>query len=155
MPGSADSSAAYREALRAPIESASFLARAWAAAIAVEGSLRLVGYRRTLDWIEAVPRVASRRRRTSVRLGERLVRGAYRAHVFAGGCLPQSLVQYLLHRRDGTEARLIVGVRRPANETSPRSIEAHAWVESRETTPPAADTFAPIFSSGGPRRTDT
>ncbi len=51
--------------------------------------------------------------RTSVHLGERLVRKAYLAHALPGGCLPRSLVQYLLHRRDGTGAKLVVGVRRP------------------------------------------
>lgn len=171
---------AIREALRSPLRSASFLARAWAAAFAVEGSLRIAGYKRTVGWIEAVPRPSGRARRlfsrrwsfgsreralraearrskggTSVVLGERLVRAAYRALPFTGGCLPQSLVQYLLHLRDGTGARLVVGVRRPANESTAPSIEAHAWVESTAATPgnaPAgAVPFAPIFVSGEPR----
>ncbi len=154
---------ALREALGAPLQSAAFFARAWAVAFAVEGSLRLVGYRRTLAWIEAVPKGSSRRRRTSVLLGERLVRRAYAAHPLSGTCLPQSLVQYLLHRRDGTDARLVVGVRRPAeradrgraNETDPRSIEAHAWVESSETGPSVAEPFAPIFRSDEARRAGT
>lgn len=105
-----------RELWGAPVEGARFLARAWGSIVVVEASLRALGYRRTLAWIEAVP---ARRRGegapgTSVALGERLVRQAYRGHVFQGGCLPRSLVQYLLHRRDGTPARFVVGVRRAA-----------------------------------------
>jgi len=161
--GASSRERAVREVLRAPLESASFFARAWAAAFAVEGSLRLVGYKRTLAWIEAIPKGSARRPRTSVMLGERLVGRAYTAHPLAGGCLPRSLVQYLLHRRDGTEARLVVGVRRPAeratgalsgpaNEKDSRGIEAHAWVEDHGSVPSGAEPFAPIFSSGEWRR---
>ncbi|MEZ4300274.1 MAG: lasso peptide biosynthesis B2 protein [Polyangiaceae bacterium] len=85
----------------------------------------------------------------STELGERLVAVAYRAHLLRGTCRPRSLVQYLLHRRDGTPARFVVGVRRPAaNDGGPSRIEAHAWVEGAETAPAAADAFSPIFESG-------
>lgn len=160
-----------RELREAPIEGARFLVRAWAAIFAVEASLNTLGYRRTLAWVEAVPASRSRRRRLSVELGERLVRTAYRAHAFRGGCLPRSLVQYLLHRRDGTAARFVVGVRRAtsgdrsgatsgdrsratsraevaANGGADRGIEAHAWVASPEIQ--TSPGFAPIFETGGP-----
>ncbi len=169
--------AALAELRASPIQGASFLVRAWAGIFAVEASLRLLGYKRTLRWIERVP---ARRRalpRTSVLLGERLVRRAYMAHAAPGGCLPRSLVQYLLHRREGTRARLIVGVRRAdpakpdpggaartavrtaetpldraaANESASRGIEAHAWVESDAAAPIGVRSFAPIFSSGDSR----
>jgi hypothetical protein len=151
-----------RELYEAPLGGARFLARAWAAIFAVEASLNTIGYKRTLRWIEAVPASRSRRRGTPVDLGEKLVRAAYRAHVFGGGCLPRSLVQYLLHRRDGTAARFVVGVRRAtsddrspesaaANEGSGRGIEAHAWVEPPEAQGPASTSFAPIFETGARR----
>lgn len=154
--------AAIKELLGAPGVGVGFLARAWGVIPVVEGSLRVLGYRRTLRWIEAIP---ARRRGggASVELGERLVRQAYRAHAFEGGCLPRSLVQYLLHRRDGTAARFVVGVRRPAeegpaNERPGRGIEAHAWVDRgsdarRPEVAPAQGPgdgqrrFAPIFDS--------
>ena len=170
-----------------PLASVGFLVRAWAGIFVVEASLRVIGYKRTLRWIERVPRrnvhprdvrqsfprdvrqsfprdVRQSFPRTSVHLGERLVRKAYLAHALPGGCLPRSLVQYLLHRRDGTGAKLVVGVRRPdrsgstsgatsgnpsrANETATPGIEAHAWVESDASAPIGVEGFAPIFSSG-------
>lgn len=159
--------AAALAALRAaPVASAAFLGRAWAAIFVVETSLRVVGYKRTVAWIEGVPAKPPGRAGAPVALGERLVRGAYRAHLFAGSCLPRSLVQYLLHRRDGTPARFVVGVRRAAEparssgaaSAAGRGIEAHAWVESLEALEPAgsiapsppgaAEKFVPIFQSG-------
>lgn len=142
---------ALRELAGAPVAGVGFLFRAWAAIFAVEASLRLAGYKSTLAWIEALPERRPRKRKTSVFLGERLVRGAYRGHVLRGGCLPKSLVQYLLHRRDGTAARFVIGVRRPdPNETRSPGIEAHAWVESVEDAAPASvplgtSAFTPIY----------
>lgn len=135
-----------RELREAPLEGARFLARAWAAILVVEASMNTVGYKRTLAWIEAVPASSSRRPGPSVELGERLVRAAYRAHAFRGGCLPRSLVQYLLHRRDGTAARFVVGVRRAVRQSSPRGIEAHAWVAPPEMEP-RDESFATIFET--------
>lgn len=157
-PGSARRRA-LRELRASPAAGAVFLARAWAAIPVVEVSLRVLGYRRTVRWIEAVPRGRGHGG-PSVLLGERLVAAAYRAVPLAGGCLPRSLVQYLLHRRDGTPARFVVGVRRPdrpresdgPNDRRAPGIEAHAWVEGPA---PAASAggFAPIFDSGGIDRT--
>lgn len=138
----------------APLRGLGFLARAWAAVFVVEASLNTIGYKKTLAWIEAAPQKRPRSV-VSPALGERLVSTAYRAHVFGGGCLPRSLVQYLLHRRDGTPSRFVIGVRRPT-ERRDAGMEAHAWVESHD--PPAPSTsraqgsgFAPIFQSGATR----
>jgi hypothetical protein len=136
---------ALRELWAAPAAGAAFLARAWAAIPVVEASLRTLGYKRTVGWIEALP-IGRAGSGPSVLLGERLVAAAYRAHPLEGGCLPRSLVQYMLHRRDGTPARLVVGVRRP--ERARNAIEAHAWVDGPASASPAADRFAPIFESG-------
>lgn len=138
---------AIRELTSNPLAGAAFFARACAAIPAVEASLRVLGYQRTLAWIERVPR-RSRGPRVSVGLGERLVRRAYFARSTEGTCLPRSLVQYMLHLRDGVPARLVIGVRRPSNETAGPSIEAHAWVEGAPSTPGAGAAFAPIFFSG-------
>jgi hypothetical protein len=140
---------AARDFWAAPLDSLKFLARAWAAIPVVELSLRVFGYKRTVAWIEAVPKKRSRAPGSSVPLGASLVRRAYRAHRFTGGCLPRSLVQYLLHRRDGTRARFVVGVRRP-NENRGPGIEAHAWVETPGAAVSAAPRFAPIFHSEDP-----
>lgn len=164
----------------APLRGLGFLARAWAAVFVVEASLNTIGYKKTLAWIEGAPQrrwwsvvrargssegssgVVARRSAVSPQLGERLVSTAYRAHVFAGGCLPRSLVQYLLHRRDGTPARFVIGVRRPAGRRG-AGMEAHAWVEGeeahvRQSLPddvrrsfPQEIGFASIFRSGGSR----
>jgi hypothetical protein len=144
----------------------------------VQASLALVGLRSTLRWIEAVE-PASGSQRSGSRWGPRprapgrgappigvaeasiLVRGAFRAHVVRGECLPQSLVQYLLHRRDGLSVRFVVGVRRagPVPPGHGAAIAAHAWIEddsgtgdavASSPTPltPTPPAFAPLFVSG-------
>jgi len=124
-------------------EARDFAARAWLGAPVVELSLAVAGLRRTLGWIEAFPVSAEpRHEAVSVKEGERLVRGAYKAHIFGGRCLSRSLVQYLLHRRDGTSARFVVGVRRPES-----TLDAHAWVEGA-SDPPANPEFQSILVAG-------
>jgi hypothetical protein len=74
--------------------------------------------------------------------GERLIGGVFRYHFVGGDCLPQSVLQYLLHRRDGLPVRFVVGVRRDGQ------LAAHAWVEdAREGRDDAS--FAPLFTIGG------
>jgi hypothetical protein len=122
-------------------EARRFAARAFVAAPAVEASLALLGFARTLRWVEAVSagRSAPAPIVVDITEGERLVAAVYRAHLTRGACLPRSIVQYLLHRRDGLPARLVVGVRRDRGE-----LAAHAWVEDeRGPTPPIG--FAPLF----------
>jgi hypothetical protein len=128
-------------------EAIRFAARAWLGAPLVRASLSLVGLRSTLRWVEASSRQARRRahaRGVGVEEGRALVRGAFRAQG-AGGCLPQSLVQYLLHRRDGLPVRLVVGVKRPGPGSG---IDAHAWVEAAEAgARPDDPSFVPLFAS--------
>jgi hypothetical protein len=138
-------------------EARRFAVRAWLAAPLVQASLALAGLQATLRWVEAVPRARGRAAAGPVGVdeGSALVRGAFRVHVVGGECLPQSVVQYLLHRRDGTAARMVVGVKRPEGGAS---IAAHAWVEAAEaghdgrapqTGSRAQDpAFAPLFATG-------
>ncbi len=149
-------SAPLRELVSAPVRGLGFFVRAWSATFVVEASLRSLGYRRTVEWIEQQKRPS--KKGVSVALGARLVTVAYKMHVFRGGCLPQSLVQYLLHQRDGTEARFVVGVRRGTSVRNPpvhsgatrplANVQAHAWVEGEDET---SLGFSPIFQTKGAR----
>lgn len=119
----------------------------------MQTSLALAGLRPTLRWIEALEPARPGRRASPIGVaeGSHLVRGAFRAHVVGGECLPQSLVQYLLHRRDGLPVRFVVGVKRAGRGEAPRApgapIAAHAWVEDDSATGDAV-TFAPLFVAG-------
>jgi hypothetical protein len=144
--------AARRLAASRP-EARRFAVRAWLGAPLVQASLALVGLRPTLRWIEAVePAFLAGRGapRIGVAEGSALVSGAFRAHVVGGECLPQSLVQYLLHRRDGLPVRLVVGVRRADQDGGTAghvaSIAAHAWIDDGSATEDPA--FAPLFVTG-------
>lgn len=147
--------AARRFAALRPEERA-FAARAWLAAPVVRASLALIGLKSTLRWVEAAWPIAMAEqpptplgRRVSLAEGSALVNGAFRAHVVGGECLPRSVVQYLLHRRDGVRARLVIGVRRPDRGAA---IQAHAWLEAGRTGPEDSG-FEPLFAtgiSGGP-----
>jgi hypothetical protein len=99
--------------------------KALLAAVAVESSLRLLGFRRTLGWVERMPSGTTNGARTSCEDTARAVAIAYRLHPLQGACLGRSMTRYALHRRDGAAARLVVGVRRGP------SFQAHAWIESR------------------------
>jgi hypothetical protein len=119
-------------------------AAAFALAPAVEGALVLVGFERTLRWIELVTErrgaheSASRAgRAVTVERLSWIVDGVYRWHFLHGECLPRALLQYGIHRHAGTPVRFVLGVRRPAATTGGPSIEAHAWVEAVD---PAAKT---------------
>lgn len=123
-------------------EGRAFVARAWLAVPVIELSLAVAGVRGTLAWIERVPEAASAPAPTTVDDGGRLVRAACRRHPLAGACLSQALLQYLLHRRDGVPARLVIGVKRERAD-----LDAHAWVEapSAATDAAPAQPFAPIL----------
>ena len=123
-------------------EARRFAAVAWLAAPTIELSLRWLGLQRTLAWIEASPPRTPRPRRVSLEEGERLVEGVYRAHVVDGKCLPRSLLRYWLHRREGSPARFVMGVRR-----GPDQLMAHAWVEGAPD-PVARQEFAELFTRG-------
>jgi hypothetical protein len=110
-----------------------FAARAAALAPAVELSLRTAGLARTKRIIERLAATPVRPKRPAVDVlrGEQLVQLAFRAHpLLDGRCLARSLVQYGLHRRDGVDAQLHIGVR-----ATRAPIDAHAWVEPPEGRP--------------------
>ena len=121
---------------------------AWLGALAVETSLSRLGFERTLCWIEKVPRrrVLWRRQLTVVET-TRVVAAAYRLHPFQGRCLSRSLVEYLLHRRSGKAVRFVVGVRRP-EVAQEADLEAHAWVEERDSS--AGEPFTELFVATSP-----
>jgi Transglutaminase-like superfamily len=132
--------------IRAP-EARRFALRAWFGAPLVRASLALAGLQATLRWIEAVPVTRRARDRVGVAEGERLIHGVFRHHFVGGECLPRSVLQYLLHRRDGLPVRFIVGVRRDDRQPTlaPRGgLAAHAWVEDGHEAG-ASSAFTPIF----------
>jgi len=92
----------------------------------VAASVRLVGLRRTRNGLfracaVGVPRSFGVSRPDTV---ARLVRVAARRGLVRVSCLPESLLLWWLLVRRGIEARLRVGVARPAD-----GFRAHAWVE--------------------------
>ena len=128
-------------------EARAFAARAWLAAPGVRASLAVLGLRSTLRWVEALTKGGTPdplAQPVAVPEGSALVGGAFRAHVVGGECLPRSVVQYLLHRRDGVPARLVVGVRRPDRGSS---IEAHAWIDAGGGGHEESG-FEPLFATG-------
>lgn len=142
---------ARAEMWRSPFHGAAFFMRAWALIPVVHGSLRWLGFDKTVRWVERVP-VRKKlfggavKKGVSPELGERLVAMAYRVHAISGNCLPRSLVQVALHRRDGTPANFVVGVRKVgANDREASRIEAHAWVERPGRREHVG--FGPIFNS--------
>ncbi|MEJ7734712.1 MAG: lasso peptide biosynthesis B2 protein [Polyangiaceae bacterium] len=127
-------------------EARRFLARAWVTVPVIELSLAVAGVQGTLRWIETIPAAATSARATSIEEGGWLVRAACRRHPLAGQCLSQALLQYLLHRRDGVPARLVIGVKREASR-----LDAHAWVESPERTAATSGSeFAPLLTRQAP-----
>jgi hypothetical protein len=139
--------AARRCAAWAP-EARRFALLGWLGAPVVRASLGLVGLRTTLRWVEAIPTRRRASRRVGVADGKRLVDGVFRHHLVGGQCLPRSVLQYLLHRREGLPVRLVVGVQRRGDGSAP-GFAAHAWVEGRAERGGAAEAaFAPIFATG-------
>ena len=132
-----------------------FAIRAWVWAPAIEASLAIAGLQRTMELLSraraALPK-RSRRDAVTVEAGRRLVTNVYSAHLVRGACLPQSVLQYWLHQRDGTAVRLVLGVRRPGSgEGTPHSgdgLEAHAWVEASDIS--EASDFVPLYTDESP-----
>ncbi|HZO16395.1 MAG TPA: lasso peptide biosynthesis B2 protein [Polyangiaceae bacterium] len=129
---------AYRRLRASRPREIAFAARAWVLAVPVEASLAAFGLARTLRWIREIPAGPRRRGAVSVDEGQLLVARAYQLHLLRGQCLPRSLVQYLLHRREGVAARFVVGVRRADG------LDAHAWVEAEGSTN-ADGRYAPLL----------
>ena len=144
-------------------EARRFAVRAWLGAPLVQAALATAGFDRTMraiTWLGAPARPARPGRRRPAPVGPEegaaLVAAAFRWQLGQGACLPQALVQYALHLRDGVPARLVVGVRRPADGPS---LAAHAWVEAAVegdrpsvggTARPAP--FTPLFEHGAGAR---
>lgn len=107
----------------------------------VHASLRTVGLRRTLDWVERASMRVRDREPMSPARAQYLIDGIARYQPLMGRCLPRALVQYGLQRRRGTDVRFVIGVRRPEEHT----LDAHAWVESSS---PRSTEFDPILTVG-------
>jgi hypothetical protein len=93
-------------------------------------SLRLRGYGRTQEWLQArwerrcpsLPQAAGSK--DTVEKTCRMVRAAVRHGMPGASCLEASLTLWYLLRLQGIPANLRIGVRKHAN-----LFEAHAWVE--------------------------
>ncbi len=105
----------------------------WRAAVLlplVGASLRLRGYKKTQEWLQArcvrrnpaMPQTASSK--NIVEKTCRMVRAAVRHGLPGASCLEESLTLWYLLRLQGIPANLRIGVRKHAN-----LFEAHAWVE--------------------------
>lgn len=104
--------------------------------------LRVLGYRRTLAFIEARSHVPTRHVATAAernlahRLAKLLAIAGRRG--LRATCLPQALLLHLLLRRRGLDPQLKLGVRQ--TETGP---DMHAWVElDGESLDSASSTYA-------------
>lgn len=125
-----------------------FAARAWCLAPLIEAMLATRGLKETLQWVERkFPHQQLRRARptvVTVEEGAGLIGAVYRRHLVRGRCLPRALLQYALHRRDGVEARLMVGVKKPDGD-----LAAHAWIETAGSMP--SDEYTAVLSRGAHR----
>lgn len=153
----------------APARERRFLMTAWVLARPVSFALARTKFPTVLAWLARLPRPRRRSHAEpcetiGVERGERLVRAAFRASASPGACLEQSIVQYLLHRRFGPEARLVVGVARdratPSDAGVPASapdLRAHAWVEEvgRERAEPGFERILVLSPRGGIERVRT
>jgi hypothetical protein len=96
----------------------------------VGASLRLRGYKRTQEWLQArrerrnpaLPQSASSRE--IVEKTCRMVRAAVHYGIPGASCLEASLTLWYLLRLQGISASVRIGVRKHTN-----LFEAHAWVE--------------------------
>ena len=104
----------------------------------VVGSLRVLGFRRTVGTLERWAPLSRRRlgqdyggdhedTMSRARTVGRLVAAAARRSPFRATCLPTSLTLGCLLRREGIENDLRLGVR-----NSDGRLEAHAWVEHED-----------------------
>ncbi len=145
---------------RTALETARFGAMAWTLAPVVEVSLGTLGLQRTIGWLERLTaRERSGSSSVSLEVGERVVGRAFRAHVgLRGLCLERALVQWAVHRLDGTPARFVIGVRDGASHMGEEGVQAHAWVEHdddpaaapepRTTGQDGEERYMPLEKSG-------
>jgi len=109
----------YSESISIPL-----FARAWVGLLAVDLSLRVLGYRRTRGLLRGRSDSTARDPGRAIARVSRAVDAATRRHVYRMTCLRRSLVMQHELRRAGVETELLLGVRR-----SGESLEAHAWLE--------------------------
>lgn len=110
-----------------------FVAGAWLLAPLVTLALRRFGFRRTVEIVRE--RVAFGTAHEGLTLpverAEALVARAFRLTLAHDSCLPKSIVQLALHRKQGDRVKLLIGVRR-GGRFGDRDVdfEGHAWVEA-------------------------
>lgn len=90
--------------------------------------IRIAGFRKLLRWMARGPASEAPRRGDLERAEtvSRMVAAAGRHGVVKATCLPRSLLAWWLLRREGIDAEIRIGVRRPGD-----ALAAHAWVEHR------------------------
>lgn len=136
-----------------PPSERAFLVLAWAMAPIASALLAKSGFEgalRTLARTSGHPRRANRAEPVGVERAESLVKSAFIRQAATRGCLPQSIVQFLLHRRFGPTPRLVIGVARTAPTSIADSdlgwgLDAHAWVEHIDG-PSRCGAWAPIVA---------
>jgi hypothetical protein len=132
-----------------------FLVFAWLLAPAANALLARRGFEgalRALARTPSIPRPRKNRRAdelVGIERAESLVKSAFIRQPTKRGCLPQALVQFLLHRRYGPAPRLVIGVARRSDgrriDGLGWDLEAHAWLE--QVGGPARDGgYSPILS---------
>lgn len=119
-------------ALRLTREERRFAVAAWLLAPVVTLLLRRFGFRKTVEIVrEWVSLGAGRGRATvSVDRAEALVARAFKLTLAHDSCLPRSIVQLAVHRRNGDSVKLVIGVRRGGHfGDADIDFEGHAWVD--------------------------
>ena len=103
-----------------------WLWQAWLFLPVVSVLLRLIGYRRTMAWLQTLctGKTASVPAEADAAALGRLVNIAARYSVMPVSCLPRSVALWWLLRRAGVAADLRIGVQKEADV-----FMAHAWVE--------------------------
>jgi hypothetical protein len=131
-----------------------FLALAWLLAPPTSALLAMAGFGSALSWVRSTSREVHEEPDglVSVERGEELVRIAFDRALSTRGCLPRSVVQFLLHRWLAPAPKLVIGVKReavPLVKDSPTellwSLDAHAWIERAEG-PARSLGYVPILA---------
>ena len=119
-------------AFRLTREERRFVALAWLLAPVVTLLLRRFGFKKTVAIVRERVALGHRHGSTSVPVdrAEALVARVFRLTLAHDSCLPRSIVQLAVHRRNGDNVKLVIGVRRDGRfGDSDIDFEGHAWVE--------------------------
>jgi len=130
-----------------------FFILAWSLAPVASVLLRDGGFKRVLSWLGATrgASVVTSSERVSIERAESLVNSAFHVQLSRRTCLPQSVVQFLLHRRYGPPPKLVIGVRRDTEhrvsgeDERAWGLSAHAWVEASDG-PARHGAYTPILA---------